>query len=138
MGNSNREVSVFAAVDKSAHADLTSIDFENHGARGGYFTLDRDATAGSTVAFPIVRLQGKIMGTTEYFEFFRFTNTTSQDETNTILIHPDASTFGTASASTAFTAAQMTALPLPAVWRVLSTNTSTGEPIWGLSVNLVE
>lgn len=138
--NSNSEAIAYAVVDVGAHADLTGIDQKSLGNRGGYFTLTRSLTPGSTDAFPIVRLQGKIAGTTSYFEFFRFVNaSTSQAEETTVLIHPDASTFGTAGSTTnEFTAATMRAMPLPAVWRVFSTNTSTGQPIWGLSANLVQ
>jgi hypothetical protein len=133
MSNSDVENISYVAVASAAYGDLTGLDQVNDGCRGGYFTLDRTA-AGTTLAFPIVRIEGKIVGTTKYVELLRFTNTTVQTGTNTMLMHPDASTFG---AST-MAATQMSAMLLPAVWRVFSTNTSTGTVTWSLSASLIK
>lgn len=126
----SRDVAAFIVAASEARQDYTGPDISNPSYRGARFYFDVTAAA-STLAFPVFKIQGKIVGTTKYHTFFTLSGTTVQVQTMKALLYPGVST-----ASTLYTDVRSDFLPK--VWRIASTNTgTTGTVTWSASVDLI-
>lgn len=118
-------------VPSTARADYTGPDQKNDQFRGGDFIL-RQTAQGSTTAFVTVKIQGRVYGSTEYYNIATITPATAAAFSKRVRIYPGASTAGN---STGLDPAVLNEF-LPPVWRVTSTNASTSSVTWSLTGHL--
>mgnify|MGYP001610871309 CR=1 FL=1 len=105
----------------------------NDAFRAADFFVDQTAAA-STLGFVTVKVQGRVPGTTKYYTITTISPATTSTWQKRVRLDPDAST-------TLYSAGLVPTVlhePLPAIWRVASTNASTGTVSYSVSANLYD
>lgn len=132
-GGGSRDVTAYVVAPSAARGDFTGNDQVNPGYKGGHFLFRSVAGAGSTAAFPTWKIQGRVVGTTNYFTLATVTPTTLSTQQRWVALYPGLSTSGNGA-----DADFIVNNTLPHIWRITSTNASTGTPTWLCSVHLVD
>lgn len=124
-------VSSLVIFESLARGDTVGRWIENDQFRGGDFFVKQTAQ-GSTLAFPTVKIQGRVPGTTEAYTVVTIAPATAAAWTKRCRIYPGAST---ALNSTGLDPTVLNDF-LPGIWRVTSTNASTGTVTFSVSAHL--
>ena len=127
----SKSASSLVILPSESRGDATGRWIENDQFRGGDFFV-RQTAQGSTLAFPTVKIQGQVPGSTEAYTVITITPATAAAFTKRVRLYPGAST------SLNSTGLDPTVLNdfLPGIWRVTSTNTSTSPVTFSVSAHL--
>lgn len=129
-----------ALIQASANStDTTSAWFVNPGVRGAIFTFDITAQS-ATAILPTFTVQGRVGGSTKAYNVASLASTTPSGVA-VLVVCPSASTAGSefpAGAGGSTGPRGIVALPLPAQFRVRSTNAGSGTVTWAGWVDLVD
>ena len=118
-------------LPSTSRGDTTTRDYVNDSYSAAEIFVDQTAQA-STVAFVSVKLQGRVLGTTQYYTVGTISPATAATFTRRLRVGPLATT---ALDSTALVTTTVNE-PLPPVWRIASTNVSTAAVTFSVSANL--
>lgn len=133
---SDKAVTSLTILASESRGDTTTRDFQTPHYKGAEFIVNQTAQ-GSTTAFVSATIQGKIAGTTSYYNIGILSPATSAAFSKRLRIYPGAST------ALDSTGLQPSAAPysinehLPAIWRVKSTNVSTSAVTYSITANLL-
>ena len=117
-------------LPSTSRGDTTTRDHVNDQYTAADFIVDQTAQ-GSTVAFVSVALQGRVLGTTKYYTVGTISPATAATFTRRLKVGPQATT---ALDSTALVTTTVNEA-LPPVWRIASTNVSTGTVTYSVTAN---
>lgn len=126
-----KTVTSLVVLPSEARGDVVGPWITNDQYRGGDFFVKQTAQ-GSTLAFPTVKIQGQVPGSTEAYTITTITPATTPTWTKRVRVYPGAST---ALNSTGLDPTVLNDF-LPGVWRVSSTNASTGTATFIVSAHL--
>lgn len=118
-------------LPSEARGDVVGRWIENDQFKGGDFFV-RQTAQGSTLAFPTVKIQGQVPGSTEAYTVTTILPATAAAFTKRVRIYPGAST---GLNSTGLDPVVLNDF-LPGVWRITSTNASTGTVTFSVSAHL--
>jgi hypothetical protein len=130
---SGRRNTVATIQASAASTDVTGAWLQNPGYLGGCFTFYVTAQS-ATAILPTFTVQGRVGGTTKGYNLATLATTAGLDSVARIVIFPGIST---ASGSTVANPAEYVSQPLPAQFRVKSTNAGSGTVTWAAYVDLI-
>ena len=133
--SAGKRVASIVVLPSESRVDTTSPEFINDQFRGAEFIV-RQTAQGSTIAFVSVKVQGKVVGSTQYYTVATITPATSPAFTKRLVLYPGASTANNSTTLEPAAAPYVANEFLPARWRVTSTNASTSAATFSVSADL--
>ena len=130
-----KRVTSLVIIASASQGDVTSPEFLNDQFRGGQFIL-RQTAQGSTISFANAKIQGNVVGTTQWYTVGTITPATAATFTKRLILYPGASTALNSTTLEPLAAPYAANEFLPAKWRVTSTNASTSAATFSVSCDL--